>query len=127
MTITYPSALPIGAQYWKYGPEPGNATPHWYVLPATIGATTVVFSITDGSRGDDDLTINGIFVDQGGPGAPPVGTGAIQTPTMSEWMMMVMALLMLLGACLEALARDRLRARHSAREVAEVRVGRVAE
>jgi YVTN family beta-propeller protein len=96
-TITYPSALPSGAQYWKYGPEPGNATPHWYVLPATIAGNVATFTITDGAQGDDDLAANGTIVDQGGPGVP-VTPGAQQTPTLSEWAMALMALLMLVGA-----------------------------
>jgi len=98
MTITYPATLAAGTSYWKYGPEPANATPHWYIMPSTLGATTATFSITDGLQGDDDLTINGTIVDQGGPGVPGPGGGAIQTPTMSQWMLLLMALLMLLGA-----------------------------
>jgi hypothetical protein len=99
MTITYPGAPPIAAgQYWKYGPEPGNTAPHWYVMPSTIGANTVVFTITDGQQGDDDLAANGTIVDQGGPGVPVGGGGPAQTPTMSEWMMMLMAALMLFVA-----------------------------
>ena len=93
MTIAYPTPLPAGTQYWKYGPTPGDVTPHWYVLPATITGNTVVFTITDGSTGDDDLAINGIIVDQGGPGTGI--PGPIATPTMSEWMLMLLASLML--------------------------------
>lgn len=74
-TIVYPSALPVGTQYWKYGPTSGNASPHWYILPAVIAGNTATFSITDGGLGDDDLAANGAIVDQGGPGAP--GPGAI--------------------------------------------------
>ena len=39
LTITYPQALPAGAVYWKYGPAPGNAVPHWYQLPQPSPAT----------------------------------------------------------------------------------------
>lgn len=92
-TITYPQALPPGTQYWKYGPEPGNATPHWYVLPATVTGTVATFNITDGAQGDDDLAANGTIVDQGGPGSP-IGASAQQTPTLSEWAMLLLALLM---------------------------------
>jgi YVTN family beta-propeller protein len=96
-TITYPVALPPGAQYWKYGPEAGNTTPHWYVLPATIAGNVVTFSITDGGQGDDDLAANGTIVDQGGPGVPPA-VGPIQTPTLSQWGLILMALLMAVHA-----------------------------
>lgn len=36
-------------------------------LPAVIADNTVIFSITDGGLGDDDLTANGTIVDPGGP------------------------------------------------------------
>lgn len=73
VTVTYPANLPPGAQNWKYGPTPDNATPHWYILPATISGNQVVFSITDGGLGDDDLDENGTFVEPGGAGAWAVG------------------------------------------------------
>ncbi len=97
MTITYPSALAAGTQYWKYGPTPSNATRHWYVLPATIAGNTATFTITDGGVGDDDLLANGEIADQGGPGGGPGGGvgGASSVPTLSEWAMGVLALLLL--------------------------------
>src|SRR5258706_9172808 len=95
MTIVYPATLVAGTQYWKFGPVTGNPSPHWYVLPATITGSTVVFNITDGGLGDDDLLANGTIVDQGGPGNPgPPGTPTA-IPTLSQW---AMALLMLLLA-----------------------------
>jgi len=90
LTITYPAALPPGTVYWKYGPTPGNAVPHWYQLPAVIAGNTATFSITDGGLGDDDLTANGTIVDQGGPGVP----GATGIPTLSEWGMILLSGLM---------------------------------
>lgn len=96
LTITYPTPLPPGTLYWKYGPEPGNAVPHWYVMPSTIAGNTATFSITDGGQGDDDLTANGTIVDQGGPGFPP-GGGPFQTPTLSQWALILLASLMLVA------------------------------
>lgn len=91
--IVYPSALPAGTVYWKYGPEPGNAVPHWYQFPAVIAGNTVTLTITDGGQGDDDLNnTNGIIVDQGGPGVP----GVLNIPTLSEWGMAVLSALMAL-------------------------------
>ncbi len=88
-TITYPADVST-LQYFKYGPTPGNAMPHWYVLPAAISGNVMSFSITDGGLGDDDLAANGTLIDQGGPGT---GTPVAATiPTMSEWMMFLMAL-----------------------------------
>jgi hypothetical protein len=84
-----------GTQYWKYGPTPGPAAAHWYVLPATITGNTVVFTITDGGLGDDDLLGNGTIVDQGGPGIPGPPGSATAIPTLSQWAMALMALLLL--------------------------------
>lgn len=94
-TITYPTALPPGTQYWKYGPTPDDAASHWYVLPATITGNQVTFSITDGGLGDDDWALgpNGTVVDQGGPGAVLV-TGV---PALSAWSMAVLSALLLLS------------------------------
>ncbi|MEI2781934.1 MAG: IPTL-CTERM sorting domain-containing protein [Candidatus Competibacter sp.] len=94
VTITYPSALPAGTVYWKYGPTPGNPSPTWYEMPANIAGNTATFSITDGGLGDDDLTANGGIVDQGGPGAPDAA-GTADIPTLSEWAMLVLLSLLL--------------------------------
>ncbi len=102
--ITYPSPT-TGLVYYKYGPEPGNATPHWYVLPSTAAGNTMTFSITDGGQGDDDIAANGTIVDQGGPGTPGSG-GATAIPTMSEWAMILMSLL-LFGMAAGPLRRSR--------------------
>lgn len=92
LTITYPSALPAGTVYWKYGPTPSNASPTWYQMPAaTVAGNTATFTITDGSLGDDDLTANGGIVDQGGPGVP----GAVVIPTLSEWAMLLLLSLLI--------------------------------
>jgi hypothetical protein len=104
VTITYPSALPSGAVYWKYGPTPpgfdcpasGCSTPHWYRMPATIAGDTVTLTIVDGGVGDDDLAANSVIVDQGGPGVP--GGGPTTVPTLSEWAMALLALLLVLTA-----------------------------
>jgi hypothetical protein len=89
--ITYPSVVPAGAVYWKYGPTASQASPHWYVLPATITGNIATFSITDGGLGDDDLAANGTLVDQGGPGVPGA-PDTHQIPTLSEWALILLAL-----------------------------------
>jgi hypothetical protein len=91
LVITYPQALPAGTVYWKYGPTPTDGSYHWYQLPATINGNTATFSIIDGGLGDDDLTANGIIVDQGGPGVPGE---AASIPTLSEWALLLLAGLM---------------------------------
>jgi hypothetical protein len=104
VVITYPSALPAGTVYWKYGPSPAGfncsgaacASPHWYQMPATISGNTVTLTIVDGGVGDDDLAANSVIVDQGGPGVP--GAAATAVPTLSEWAMALLAMLLVLGA-----------------------------
>jgi hypothetical protein len=91
LTITYPAPLPANTGYWKYGPTTGQPA-HWYPVPAAISGNTITLSITDGGLGDDDLTVNGVISDPGGPGA----TGSI--PTLSEWMLAALALILLFAA-----------------------------
>jgi len=73
VTIQLPMAVPIGTQYWKYGPTPAEPTDHWYqLLPIgdDDGDNVITITLVDGGLGDDDLTENGVIVDQGGPGNP---------------------------------------------------------
>jgi hypothetical protein len=93
-TITYPAPLPPGTQYWKYGPTAADPAPHWYVLPAIVTGNVAKFSIADGGLGDDDLTVNGVVVDQGGPGAPGAPVLPRDIPTLGEWAMALLGLLL---------------------------------
>ncbi|MBW2259222.1 MAG: BACON domain-containing protein [Deltaproteobacteria bacterium] len=89
--------LPVGHQvhtYWKYGPTPGNAAPHWYefLFDGQTGAAIIGHVITlhfrDGERGDDIVALDGKIIEPGGPGLSiPVdpeegggGGGYIETP-----------------------------------------------
>jgi hypothetical protein len=92
--LAYPSSIE-GATYWKYGPTAADRTPHWYVLPATIMGNTVTFTIADGGLGDDDHAANGAIVDQGGPG---VGVLAVAVPTLGEWGLLLLALMVFASA-----------------------------
>ena len=60
-----------------------------------IGGNIVVLNFVDGRRGDDNPILDGEIIDQGGPGivAPFVPTATV--PTMSEWGMILFALLLL--------------------------------
>ncbi len=64
--------------YWKYGPAPDNAAPHWYeflydgATGAEISGNTITLHFVDGGRGDADLTTDGVITD---PGAPAVYNG----------------------------------------------------
>jgi hypothetical protein len=91
MTIVYPQSV-TGLVYYKYGPEASNPAPHWYVMPASISGNTITFSITDGGKGDDDMSSNGTIVDPGGPGT----AGAI--PALSPAMLVLLGLLTLVAA-----------------------------
>jgi hypothetical protein len=80
VTITFPSPMPVGTQYWKYGPTPGNLVDHWYQIPIgdDDGDNVITITVTDNGLGDDILTGTDLqIVDQGGPGtftpAAPVG------------------------------------------------------
>lgn len=86
LNIVYPRALAAGAEYWKYGPTPTNAAPHWYQMPVVISPDrlTVTLTITDGGLGDDDLLANGTIVDQGGPTEPSGGNASQPVPTLSR-------------------------------------------
>lgn len=101
LTITYPSQLPAGASYWKFGPTPEGhncsgaacAVPHWYRFPASISGNTVTLTLQDGGLGDDDLTENGRIVDQGGPSA-----GSSPVPGVAGWSAFLLMGLLALGA-----------------------------
>ncbi len=73
--------LPSGAApntYYKFGATPDNPTPHWYEFlydgqtGAVIMGNVIALHFVDGLRGDDDLTADGIIIDQGGPGLKQV-------------------------------------------------------
>jgi hypothetical protein len=100
VTITFPGDI-SGMTYRKYGPTPDNATPHWYdfMFDGTTGAelngNQAILHFVDGQRGDDDLTANGVIVDQGGPGQQRGEPVAV--PTMTEWGMIISMMLAGLG------------------------------
>jgi len=72
VTITLPSAMPVGTQYWKYHEPEGwiNVTS---LLGDNDGDNVLTLTLTDGGLGDDDGAANGTIVDQGGPAIPPAG------------------------------------------------------
>ena len=67
MTITLPSAVPIGTQYWKCQ----NGV--WYRIPIgdDNGDNIITIQVTDGGTGDADGNANGTIHDPGGSGNPP--------------------------------------------------------
>ena len=97
VTVTFPTAFSGGEQYYKYGPTSGQLSPHWYTLGAgnslTLVGNVATFTIADGGLGDDDLSINGTIVDQGGPAAPaPVALGTPEpAPALNIWSLLALA------------------------------------
>ena len=66
ITITFPSDVPIGSQYWKVI---GNS---WVRLPDELvgdndGDNILTLTLTDGGTGDADGLANSTIVDPGGP------------------------------------------------------------
>ena len=67
--------------YYRYGETPANPTEHWYNFLFGVGTDgdsaigtgmeivgdTLVLHFVDGGRGDDDLAMNGVIFDIGGP------------------------------------------------------------
>ncbi len=75
MLTLFPESMEGINGYYKFGPTPGHATPHWYpfLYNGTTGAKILTDRIelyfVDGGRGDTDGTANGVIVD---PGAPAI-------------------------------------------------------
>lgn len=90
VVLTYPSALPPGTRYYKYGPTAANLAAHWYEYPhAVISGNTITLTLTDGGLGDGDLAANSRIVDPGGPALMAGSVAAI--PTLSQWATMLLA------------------------------------
>ena len=112
VTITLPSAVPVGTQYWKYGPTPTDATNHWYQLPMgdDNGDNVITITLVDGGLGDGDLTANGVIVDPGGPGVPlspalgPVG-GTMYSVNKPAVLLAYLALVGVVGVAVLAIRR----------------------
>lgn len=90
-TLTYPDPLPAGTPYWKYGRTAAQPALHWYTLPAAISNNQLTFSVTDGGQGDSDLAFDGSITD---PGGPAFGTDGVGIPTLSEWALLLLTLLL---------------------------------
>jgi len=76
ITITFPSAVPAGSQYWKVI---GNT---WVKLPDEFvgdndGDNILTLTLTDGGTGDADGLANGVIVDPGGPGTSSTGSSVV--------------------------------------------------
>ena len=67
----------VANTYYRYGPTPDNALPHWYpfmfdgVTGAIIHSDRIELRLVEGQRGDDNLAGAGIAFGPGGPGLSP--------------------------------------------------------
>ena len=86
ITLTYPNPLPVGVQYWKY------ISGTWvdWTSQVTIAGNTVVLTLTDGGTGDTNPTPGEIS----DPSGPAFGSGPTPIPTLSEWAMLLLTLLL---------------------------------
>ncbi|MGA2671365.1 MAG: VCBS repeat-containing protein [Dehalococcoidia bacterium] len=101
VTMTFPSPLPVGTQYWKYGPTPSDPTDHWYQLPIgdDDGDNVITITLFDGELGDDNVVaLDGVIVDQGGPGIPTAPVGGEAYPVnklaiLAPWIALAAAII----------------------------------
>ncbi len=93
VAITFPGDI-SGMTYRKYGPTPPDFNnPQWYTFTnVAISGNTATLHLQDGALGDD-TAVDGVIVDQGGPGQQ-----ATSVPTMNEWGMIIFIILAGLGA-----------------------------
>lgn len=89
VTVTYPTAIPAGAKYWK---EVGGVYSEY---PATISTYGATFTLTDNGAGDSDPA-NGVIHDPSGIGAPMGNGNAEAIPTLAQWALMLLAGLILM-------------------------------
>lgn len=93
LTITYPSALPRGVQYWKLR---GNTWAPYANATAAMGSTTATLTLRDGGPGDDDGDgANGRIVDPSQVAVMALASGgAVGIPTLSQWALALLVILL---------------------------------
>ena len=81
-----PQAIPATAQYWKYGPTPGNTSPHWYAFSGfSFVGNVMTLTIQDGAEGDSDLIADGNITDPGGIMVPTTATASATPVPVGSW------------------------------------------
>ncbi|MFZ0004497.1 MAG: IPT/TIG domain-containing protein [Methanoregula sp.] len=96
VTITMPVGTIVNT-YYKYGPTPDDATPHWYPFMydgqsgAQIKGNVITLHFVDGKRGDNDIAANGVISDAGGPGYNA------NIPLVPEFPSLVLPVTMIIG------------------------------
>jgi len=93
LTVTLPSAVPVGTVWWKY--DNGR----WYSLPnlSDNGNHIMVIRLTDGGVGDSDGLVNGFITDPGGPGNPMTvgidGSPVSKASILAPWIVLLAAMM----------------------------------
>jgi uncharacterized repeat protein (TIGR01451 family) len=83
ISTTWPNLRGITG-YLKYGPTAHSAGASIWYVPRNlhINGNTVTYTVRDGDLGDDDLTLNGVIRD---PGGPVIETSTEGIPVMGVW------------------------------------------
>jgi hypothetical protein len=89
VAVTTPADIPVGSIFYKC--SSGVYTPYQGVTGLDDGDNRFALTLTDGGEGDRDGLENGEIVDPGGIGVH----GAQPIPTLNEWGMVIMSILML--------------------------------
>jgi hypothetical protein len=94
VTVNWPSSL-SGMALKKYGKETAAATvPTFFDIPGAVQTgNSVMYTVTDGQKGDDDWTADGVIIDPIEPVLLPSATPA-SIPTLDEWMLALLALML---------------------------------
>lgn len=97
VVINYPTPLPAGTVYWKYGKTGPTDAARWYIFSGAViseDRMSITLTLSDGALGDDDGTVNGVITDPGGPGAPTNATTAV--PSLSPWALAALGAMLLM-------------------------------
>ena len=102
VTLTLPgAAFPIGTEFWKFGPATAGAMNSWFQPVANIdtASKTITFSVVNNGVGDSDPDVN-VIVDPVGVAFIPAPNRPI--PTLSEWAMIILSLMLGMMVCLKS-------------------------
>ena len=96
LRVTLPGIVLTTTRLWMFGPTADALEPHWEDISnhpnvsSLRGDDTYEITLVDGGFGDADGVANGVIVDPHGPGNNPA-----DIPTLGEWAVIVLALLLL--------------------------------
>lgn len=97
VSLTYPQPLPAAVRFLKFGPPAAGQPVSWFELkPADYalsnGGRTVTYTVTDNQAGDSN-TAAGVIDDPFAPMVLLAPAGVTGVPTLSQWGLMLMSLL----------------------------------